>query len=669
MATTINSTALDFNNIKNNLKTYLANQDQFKDFNFEGAGLSNILDVLAYNTHFNSLVANFALNESYLGTAQLRSSIVSLAESIGYIPDTDTPSQAKIRIFFSTTTTPRDSIIELPAYTQFSTTVDEINYTFLTLEPHLATDDGTGFYEFVTASGSNQIPIFEGTLRTKTFIVGDVADDPLYVIPDRNLNAESVSVNVFESTTGSTSVPYQNIEAATTITSESSVYILKESPNGFFELSFGDGKTFGVAPPAGGRIEVTYLSTAGATADGANTFTAVSTLTTGGSSSITTPLSVITFDESVGGDSKESIESIRKKAPFRYAAQNRMVTAEDYSSLILRNHSTFIKDIVAFGGEEALQPEFGAVVVSILFKDNVSASRKASTKLEILDLAKQLSIVSYSLRFSDPVTTFIELDTFFQFNPKLTDQTLNAIRDGVETEIAKYFDKFTGKFKQSFRRSNLLADIDESSSAVLSTRINVRMQQRFTPTTPTLVDTIENLASVTLTNDQINRIVGLVVAKKIKDAANLMVTNSFTASNFNDVQTTLAGVAVKNSNTLQFPVAIREPDDTEHTVISSQFTFNGQDAILRNKLNSTTIQIVAPIGGEVFLENVGFYEAGLGTVTINFFNPTAIAGGNTFIKVSATPANESAISPTRNNILVYDPNRSITRGVSVSATS
>ena len=133
MATTIRSTALDFDNIKNNLKTFLAAKEEFRDYNFEAAGLSNILDVLAYNTHINALIANFALNESYLGTAQLRSSVISLAEGIGYIPDTDTASQAVVNINFTTSEPNRTTIIPLPAKTKFSTTVDYVSYTFQTI--------------------------------------------------------------------------------------------------------------------------------------------------------------------------------------------------------------------------------------------------------------------------------------------------------------------------------------------------------------------------------------------------------------------------------------------------------------------------------------------------------------------------------------------------------
>ena len=250
MATTIRSTALDFNNIKNNLKTYLQSKEEFADYNFEASGLSNILDVLAHNTHMNGLIANFALNESYLPTAQLRSSMVSLAEGIGYIPDTDTASRStlKLTVTVQSALQPRQATVQLPAYTGFNTTVDDVSYTFRTIEPYYATDNGSGFYEFKTASGSTSIPVYEGTLRTKTFVVGQYVDNPVYIIPDSTLDADTVSVKVYDAASATDFVDYQNILNVSSISSSSTVYILKESPNGDFELSFGDGSTFGIAP-------------------------------------------------------------------------------------------------------------------------------------------------------------------------------------------------------------------------------------------------------------------------------------------------------------------------------------------------------------------------------------------------------------------------------------
>lgn len=666
MATTIRSTALDFTNIKNNLKEFLANKDDFKDYNFEASGLSNILDVLAHNTHINGLIANFALNESYLGTAQLRSSIVSLAEGIGYVPDTDTSSQAKVRLTFSSTADNRDTVISIPAYTKFAAEVDNVTYTFQTVEAHSAVDDGTGFYEVKTSNGSNNIPIFEGTFKSKTFLVGEYVDNPVYIIPDSTIDADTVAVKIYTSSTSADSVAYQNILNATTISAQSTVYILKESPNGQFELSFGDGETFGVAPVAGNRIEVEYLSTRGAPANGAAVFTANSNVTSGG---VNAAMNVTTTISSVGGDVKETIESIRKNAPFQYATQNRMVTAEDYSSLILRNYSTLIRDIASWGGEDAVQPEFGAVNVSINFENDVSAETITSTKESIRELSDQLSIVSFNLRFVDPITTFVELDTFFQFNPKLTDLTLNAIQDNVDSIIAQYFTDNTGGFKQAFRRSNLLTDIDESSAAILSSRATVRMQQRFTPSAPALITVINSLLinPQTTTNEQIDKIVDQVVSKRYNDAANYMINFNLTGENFTTLVTKLSSVRVNSSQSLPFPVSIAAPDDDEFIIESNAFTYNGSTCTIKNKLSTNILQIIAVAGNRVLVDNTGSYDPSSGVVTINYFNPSNIAAGLTEIKLSAVPSNPSAIAPERNELLVFDPDRSTSQAVTVAA--
>ena len=315
MATTIRSTALDFDNIKNNLKTFLANKEEFADYNFEASGLSNILDVLAYNTHVNALVANFALNESFLSTAQLRSSVVSLAEGVGYIPRSSTSSKASVRLSFNSNALGRQTSVTLPAYTKFNTTVDDVSYTFQTIDDYFATDDGTGFYEFLSSGGSNIVDLYEGTLRTKTFYVGEYIDNPVYVIPDASLDTATVTVNVYASATSTEETPYINIRNATSIDADTAVYILKESPNGFFDLSFGDGETFGVAPSAGNKIVVQYLSSSKEAADNANVFTAVESIQL--TETASAALNVVTQTISTGGVEVETIESIRKNAPFQ----------------------------------------------------------------------------------------------------------------------------------------------------------------------------------------------------------------------------------------------------------------------------------------------------------------------------------------------------------------
>ena len=270
----IQSSDLDFNSIKESLKTYLKRQPDFTDYDFEASGLSNILDVLAYNTHLNGLIANFGLNESFLNSAQLRSSVVSHAETLGYYPRSKTSSTATVKLQVLNTGNTTLDLVTLPVNSKFSASVDDVSYSFQTLESYVALNDGAGNFTFKTSAGSDNIIIKEGQLRTKTFLVGDSTDQQLYIIPDKTMDTSTINVKVFDSATATTPTTYTNISSSVRINNDSTVFLLREAPNGFYELTFSDGNVLGQAPKVGNKIEVTYLSATGAAANGVSVFTA-----------------------------------------------------------------------------------------------------------------------------------------------------------------------------------------------------------------------------------------------------------------------------------------------------------------------------------------------------------------------------------------------------------
>jgi len=616
MATTIKSTALDFANIKSNLKNFLANTTEFADYNFEASGLNNILDVLAYNTHINGLTTNFALNESFLGTAQLRSSVVSLATGIGYVPDTMTSAKGTIGVSVNlSAVVDRPSTIDLPAFSQFTSSVDDITYTFQTTEKFTATDDTSGNYVFKTANESVAIPIFEGTRRTKTFLVGEFSDTDVYIVPDATIDADTTIVKVFESLASSVFATYTNITAATTISATSTIFILKEAPNGLFQLSFGGNGILGLSPEAGNAITVDYLSTKGALANTAKAFTAVSTLPVNG---IARTLTVTTTAAAIGGDVKESIESIRRNAPFQYASQNRMVTPEDYTAIILRNFSTLINDIISWGGQDNPEPKFGTVFSSIDFEADVTVATQTATKTAIENLVKQLAVISFNVEFADPIDVNIETDVFFQINPDLTPLSTNTIKTNVQTVIANYFATTIGGFGKSFRRSNLLTLIDDVSPAVLSSRATVRMQQAIVPV--------------------------------------INVSNKFT----------LVMPAL-----IALPTAKAEPSDADFIVRSTTFLVDGKPCRILNEqyanVATTKLQVVQSGTGTVIVDNIGSFNTTNSTISIVSFRPTGLLGGTSNVKISALPANQSAITPTLNYILKFDAGLSTINAVSTDA--
>jgi hypothetical protein len=600
MATNIQSTQLDFATIKNSLKTYLSQQTEFADYNFEASGLSNILDVLAHNTHFNGLIANFALNEAFLNTAQLRSSVVSHAEALGYNPRSVTSATAYTSITTTITDIGRPSTATLPKYTRFTASVDGVTYSFYTLEAYTATDDGTGVYTFLTSTGSPSIPIVEGTLKTKTFYAGVAGDRQVYVIPDSTMDTTTATVDVYLSATSSSYVTYTKLYDAITVTSTSTLYQLRETPNGNYEMIFSDGITTGQAPAAGNKIVVQYLSSSGADANSSSAFSPVSTISVDGGSYT---LSATTVTGATGGNAKESIENIRYNAPITFAAQQRLVTADDYKALILSKYTT-VTDCIAWGGEENVPVEYGKVFVSLKFPDTVSADTQTIIKDSIqTNLISPLSIMAISTEFVDPTITYLECSTFFRFNPNRTNVTLRTTENAVQTVVSNYFTDNLNQFGEVFRRSTVLTEIDALNEALLNSRMEVKVQQRFTPT-----------------------------------------------------------LGTSAAYTVAFPVALAIPDDVNYIVESNTFTYNSKVCSIRNQLSSNVLQVVDTDDG-IQVNNIGTYNATTGVVSITGFAPVSITGGQTYIRLSVVPANESTVIPLRNYVLNIDTNRSFASGI------
>jgi hypothetical protein len=597
MATTIKSTELDFNAIKSRLKDYLKAKDEFSDYNFEASGISNILDVLAYNTHFNGLTANFALNESFLNTAQLRSSVVSHAEALGYVPRSYTSPKALLNISVSINVANRPTVLSLAKNTLFTTSIDNVSYTFRTLEQYSATDDGNGLYQFLTKTGSDEIPIYEGTLKSKTFFVGETEEEQIYVLNDVTMDTATLDVKVYDTSSGSSYTSYTNLRDAIKIDATSTHFQIKEVPNGSYELLFGDGVTTGKKPAAGNKIVVEYLSTAATDANGGTTFSASSDITVNG---VEYTLGISTASESAGGAYKESIDSIRRNAPIGFASQQRLVTAEDYRAQILARYNNYVTDVVAWGGMDNDPPKYGAVYVSLNFKDGVSTEIQQDVKDEIVkDLTSNISIMSIDTLFTDAVTTFLELNTFFNLDPDLTNSTPRAVEADIDELINNYFTTNLKSFSKVFRRSALLTEVDAFDEAILNSRMDVKMQQRFTPS-----------------------------------------------------------LGQSLSYTVKFPTTIANPDDEFYRITSNRFVFDGVACTIRNKLNSNKLEIV-DIDGQIKVDNVGSYTAETGTVSLVGFRPTSIEGG-TEIKISVVPTNQGTIRPLRNYVLNIDDELSIT---------
>lgn len=599
--TNINPSDLDFDGIKTKLKTYLQSKDEFADYDFEGSALSNVLDVLAYNSHINALTANMAINESFLETAQLRGSIVTHSHSLGYYPTSMTASNATLNIVadLSGFIGDRPSTITLPEGFKFTTTVEDVAYTFRTQNSYTAVDDGGGSYVFVDENGSSEIKVYEGTYKTKTFLVPSSSDLRHYIINDVAIDTETLTVRVYENTSTTDYVTYNNIVDAVRITDESTYYVIQETPNGNFELQFTDGGNVGRSPDPGNKVEAVYIATNGPASNGANTFVASDSLTVEGQDF---SVSVTTQAAAGGGSEKEGISSIKFHAPIAYASQRRMVTAQDYHIQITSNYS-FIEDVISWGGEDNIPIDYGKIYISIKYPEETSDDTKTETQDSIVqNLIEPLGTVSISAKFIEPIYTYIGTTTSFDFNPSLSGITIQATGDRITAKVAEYFNNNLGQFEEEFRRSTLLTEIDNISPAVLSSKIDVSMNQRLTP-----------ILNFVKTYDII------------------------------------------------FPVKLAIPDDVDSVITSTAFRYKDKICTIRNKFLSQNLEIIDG-NSNVVTDSIGTYDPTTGEVNIVDFSPQSIIGGASFIKISAIPAKQSTIKPLRNYLLVLDDDLNVSTG-------
>ena len=555
---------------------------------------------MAYNTHYNGLIANFALNEAFLPSAQLRSSVLAISESLGYTPRSKTTARATVNLSVTISDPNRPGLITLPSGTSFTTTVEDVAYVFQTVEDVVGYDDGAGVYQFLTSTGSSSISIYEGEYKTKTFI-SDSTTNPVYVIPDEFIDTSTAIVQVYPTRNSEFFEVYLPLSSAQTVTAATRYYSLRESPNGYYELIFGDGITTGKAPAAGEVIQVRYIRTSSSAANTASVFTSQDEITV---NDIDYSINVTTVARASGGADKESLESIKANAPISYAAQNRLVTAQDYIALINRNYGTYLDDVTAWGGEDNIPASFGDVYVALKYKEETPEAVKQVVQDSIIsDLSDNLSIMSIDTKFAETITTYIETSTFFNFDPSLTSTTLNTTESQVQSAIALYFTDNLNRFNSIFRRSQILADVDDLNPAILDSRIDVKVQMRILPT---------------------------------------------------------LGKALNYK--LQFPVSLQSPNISNYSVTSSSFNYNGQVCRIRNRINSNVLQVVSS-AGDIIVTSIGSYNAQKGSVDLVAFKPTGIVSAEEFIKISVIPENQATIRPLRNYVFVQDTTASFASGV------
>lgn len=463
----INVSDLDFDLIKANLKDFLKGQTQFTDYDFEGSGLNVLLDVLAYNTHYNALYTNMAINEMFLDSASKRDSVVSIANNYGYLPVSRTAAQAKISLTIPIGSN-TSSTLSIAKYSAFTSTANGIDYAFYTTSESIGTrNESTGNYVY------DSITLYEGTPVIERF---NLYGNTKIQLQNKNIDVSTIRVTVQDPTSLNSDV-YDYSEKIITLTSTSKVFFVKEIESQTYEVYFGNDN-LGVQPGSGSLVTVEYIVTNGSQANGLKLFT-YNGLSLGGTPVITV------LSTAIGGREAETIDEIKYNISHKYKVQDRAVTANDYIDIIKTNYSD-IDAINCWGGETMSPPIYGKIYISIKPKNSLFLTSSEKNYI-VEEIIKPKSMLGIFPQMIDPVYNFVDLTTTVYYNPNLTNKSSSQITDLVRQAIADYNDANLQSFDGVLRYSRLIAAIDNCDNSIINNITTYKIRRN--------IDVVYNLAS------------------------------------------------------------------------------------------------------------------------------------------------------------------------------
>lgn len=565
---------IDFESIRNNLTEYLRSQETLQDYDFEGSAIKSVIDLLSYVTHYNAVNANIGLNETFLDTAQFRGSVVGHARQLGYTPRSASAPVATVNI--SVSGVPADTTLTIPRGHRFRAKINNTSYTFVTTEEYTSTN-----------AAFSSIPISQIRYKATEFVY-DSRSNEKYLIPDENVDTSTLLVTVKDSRNSSTTTVFNPVKSLTDVTSTSNIYFLDENPDGLFEISFGDG-VIGTALENGNVIQIEYGVTQKTEANGARTFTSVDPIS--GFSEV----SVTTVSAARGGREKESTESVKYTAPLSYASQNRAVVPNDFEAVIRENFAN-VDSVKVWGGEDNDPPVYGKVFISVLPETGDVLTQDEENQL-LTEVIEPKSVITVTPELIDPEFLIITTETFFKYDPSLTNLTKEQLENKAKQAIQQYNQNELGKFDNVFRYSRYLQVIDESDDAILNSFARIYLSKRFVPT-----------------------------------------------------------LNVPTTYTLNFSVDLYESFGARPVIYeSSTFSVNGTaDCRFKDFLNTDGTRRVSIVTGsgvdeQVIVRNAGFIDKS--RIVLESFAPESIDGE--LINIEAVPASYDIVG-TLNNVVTFD---------------
>ena len=678
---------LDFSSIKNNLVTFLQQQPVLRDYNYEGSALSVLTDILAYNTQYNAYYLNMVANEMFLDSALQRSSVVSQAKNLNYVPKSAVCPSANVRVIISGLSS---SSVTLPKFVNFiSEPVNGVNYNFVT------SDSQTENVYNGTATFDNVI-IKQGIPVTYRFNYSAVTNtNSIFELPDVSIDTSTLQVLVYPNS-GSTSYDVFTLASNfLTLNGNSKVYFLQESLTGTYQIYFGDG-ILGQKLNDGSLIVVSYITTEGSSAAGANNFLIADSV--GGTAT------VYPISSAIGGSAKETIDSIKFQAPKTYAAQGRAVTKNDYITAIQQNNLGFPVDAVSvWGGEENNPPVYGQVFVAIKPAGGYSLTSTQKQRL-ITEVIQPISVLTVTPTIVDPDYTYLQINANVYYDPTQTTLTSSQLQSGIITAIQNYGTTNLNTFNSTFSSYDVLSSINNYNSSIISSEFNLKLQKKFLPnfTNSSTVKLyygvslkpgifgsgiISSPALQFLDPTNLSTIIDGVYIEEVPQSTYGVDTISVInpgygyqstptvkilgdGSGANAVATVINGsissITVTNSgnNYTQAIVTITPAaGDTTGQLGAAVVNLQGRYGTLRTYYNNVSTNVKV-----ILNPNIGTVDYQNGLITLNNFNPYAIDNPLGQLSLAATPSTD-IVSSTYDRIITIDPYDPTSIMVNVTAKS
>lgn len=598
----INLLSMDFDTLKSSFITYLKQQNNFKDYNFDGAALNVLLDVLSYNTYKNNFYTNMMFAESFIDSAQLKESLYSHAKELNYVPRSARSSVANVSITFTASGESQPYLIRKGE--SFSTVIKQDSYTFSIAEDIILTSSNSTFRA--------TFDIYEGFYTTDSYVIDYTNSVQKFNITNSSVDTNSINVLVYEN---NEIVPKKYIRATSLLglTETSRVYFLQASADGKYQIVFGDG-VLGDRPKNGSTVVIDYRTTSGSKANGAKSFSINfdPTNSTGSSelsSAVTIVVNKFSPDTqgaySVNGAEAEDIESIRYYAPRHFQTQERAVTVSDYE-ILLKTQFPEIGAVSVYGGEEVNPPRYGKVFVAIDVK-NVEGLPQAKIN-EYYSFLKSRSPLSIDPIFTEPSFTYVQVNSKIRFNINTTTRTSQNIKADILMNINEFANTYLNDFKSTLRYSKLTKAIDAVDESIVGNQTELVVYKKILPklATPQNID--------------------INFAMPLKETYYILDTVS----------------TLKKTHEIE----------SVHIVHSAPFVYNGAACVLEDNGNGI-IRIIRTTGDKhAVLKNVGTVDYDTGLVKLINFTIDSYEGNYFKIYVQTR---EKDIIGSMNEILSIEP--------------